>query len=67
MLDRLSITPNPSDSSSPKPTATPLQPGAGSGVLFGLDWEKTAIVLLSIIIIVLVVIVLFSRRKVQGN
>lgn len=58
-----SITPKPSDSPSQEPTATPDQPDTQTGVLFGLDWEQTAIVLLGVVVVLLVVVVVFQRKR----
>ncbi len=56
--------PTPTMSASPpqNPTATPTQPQAG--FLFGLDWEKTAIVVLVVVVVCLAVGLIVLWRKV---
>jgi hypothetical protein len=62
----ISSTPNPSDSLSENPTATPQQPGTQSGILFGLDWQQAVIILLSIMVVLLIVEIAFMcRRKIR--
>jgi hypothetical protein len=66
-----SISTSPNPSSSPNSivsplqnlTATPTQAGIETGVLFGLNLEQTAIILLGITVIVLAFALLFSRKR----
>ena len=52
-----------SNSNSPTPATTPQQPNAQTGVLFGLDGEKIAIIGLIAAVVALVVITLFYRGR----
>ncbi len=59
--------PNPTVTYTPtqKPTATPYQPNTGKAVLFGFDWEQTALLVLVVVIAIFVVAlkVVVSMRK----
>lgn len=61
--DGSTSVPSTTPSSAPTSTATPQQSSTQSGVLFGLDWEQTAIVALSITVVVLAFAIVFSHRK----
>ena len=56
-----SATTNPS--TSPNSTLTPQQSNTGSVVLFGLDWEQIAIIILGVIVAVLAFALRFHAKK----
>jgi hypothetical protein len=53
----LTASPYPTASAQPlqNATSTPIQPGARTGVLFGFDWEQTALIVMAVVIAVLAV------------
>ena len=50
-------------STSPNSTLTTPKPNTRNSFLFSLDWEKIALILLSIIVIILVFALVFSRKR----
>ena len=58
-----SSTPSQSTSPTQNPTATPDQPDAQSGVLFGLDWDQVVIVVLGVVVVLLVVVILMKAQR----
>lgn len=56
-------SPSPSTSPSQCPITTPQASSTQTGVLFGLDWMKTAIIILSLMVILLVVVTMFLRKR----
>jgi hypothetical protein len=55
--------PTAAPTSSQTPTATPDHSDAQSGVLYGLDWEQTAILLLGVVVVLLICVVVFLRKR----
>jgi hypothetical protein len=58
-------SPNPTATASPdqNPTATPIQPDTQTGVLFGFDWEQTALIVAAVAIAGFVVALVVLWRK----
>jgi hypothetical protein len=54
---------NPTDSPTENPTATPLQSDTQSAVLFGLDWDQVAVVVLGVVVVLLVVVIVFQHQR----
>ena len=57
------LAPTSSPIASQNPAATPDQPDTQWGVLFGLDWEQIAILLLGVVVVLLVVVVVLQRKS----
>ncbi len=62
-------TPNPTATPSPSqnPTATPVQPDTQTGVLFGFDWEQTALIVAAVAIAGFVVALVVLWRKTSSK
>ncbi len=56
------VLPSPS-SATIDPSASPLQPNIQSNVLFALNWEQAAMVVLGVLVVLLIAVLVYSRKK----